>query len=163
MELVQTYPAESWKIWRLHKDHSTSLTTSSRICTMLSQSLATMKIWEFNNPLEGLDKFDSNLQKFNKVLHNDKMTNNMAIMNLRAATHGNKDLLASWAQCENAHDIMNKPAPTYEEYYAYLLKFLKKIEAAIHNDITSRKANSANSDYLHHIHLMMIYTRMLLI
>ena len=62
---------------------------------MLSQSLATMKVLEFSNTLEGLDKFDSNLQKSNKVLHNDKMTNNMAIMYLRAATHGDKDLLAS--------------------------------------------------------------------
>ena len=69
-------------------------------------------------------------------------------MYLRSATHGNKDMLASWAQCENAHDLMNKPVPTYEEYYTYLLKYLKKVEAAIHDDTTSRKANSANSDYL---------------
>ena len=148
MRLVQTYPDEPRKIWKLHEEHSTSSTTSSRICTMLSQSLATMKISEFSNPLEGLDKLDSNLQKFNKVSHTDKMTNNMAIMYLRAATHGNKDLLASWAQCENVHDLMNKPAPTYEEYYAYLLKFLKKVEATITDDTTSRKANSANSSYL---------------
>ena len=74
---------------------------------MLSQSLATMKISDCTNPLEGLDKFDSDLQKFNKVSHNDKMSNNLAIMYLRSATHGNKDLLASWAQCENAHDLMN--------------------------------------------------------
>ena len=85
---------------------------------MLSQSLATIKISEFSNPLEGLNKFDSNLQKFNKISHHDKMTNTMAIMYLRSTTHGNKDLLASWAQCENAHDIMNLPDPTYEEYYA---------------------------------------------
>ena len=64
---------------------------------MLSQSLATMKISESTNPLEGLDKFDSMLQKFNKVSKNDKMTDNMAIMYLRSAIHGNKDLLASWA------------------------------------------------------------------
>ena len=67
---------------------------------------------------------------------------------MRADTHGNKDLLASWAQYENVHDLMNKPAPTYDEYYAYLLKFSKKVEAAITNDTTSRKANSANSSYL---------------
>ena len=72
----------------------------------------------------------------------------MAIMYLRAATHGNRDLLASWAQCENVHDLMNKPAPTYEEYYAYLLKFSKKVEATITDNTTSRKANSANSSYL---------------
>ena len=97
-----------------------------------------MKISEFSNPLKGLDKFDSNLQKFNKVSHNNKMTNNVAIMYLRVATHDNRDLLASWAQCENIHDLMNKPAPTYEEYYAYLLKFSKKVEAAITDDTTSR-------------------------
>ena len=148
MRLVRTYPDEPCKIWKLHKEHSTSSTTSSCICTMLSQSLANMKILEFSNPLEGLDKFDSNLQKFNKVSHTDKMTNNMAIMYLRAATHGNKDLLASWAQCENMHDLMNEPAPTYEEYYAYLLKFLKKVEIAITSNTTSLKANSADSSYL---------------
>ena len=107
-----------------------------------------MKISDFSTPLEDLNKFDSNLQKFNKVSHNDKMTNNMTIMYLRSATHGNKDLLASWAQCENVHNIMNLPAPTYEEYYAYLLKFSKKVEAAINNDTTGQKANNAESDYL---------------
>ena len=85
-----------------------------------------MKITEFKTPLEGLDKFDSDLQKYNRVAHNDQMTDNMAIMYLRAATHGNKDLLASWVQCENAHDLMAKPAPTYEQFYAFLLKFAKK-------------------------------------
>ena len=43
---------------------------------------------------------------------------------------------------------MNKPVPTYEEYYAYLLKFSKKVEAAIHDDTTGQKASSAKSDYL---------------
>ena len=107
-----------------------------------------MKITEFRNPLEGLDKFDSDLQNFNRVAHNDKMTNDMATMYLRAATHGNKDLLAAWAQCENVHDLMSKPAPTYDEFYAYLLKFSKKVEAAITDDTTTRKTNSANSGYL---------------
>ena len=148
MRLVRTYPDEPRKIRKLHEAHSTSSTTSSRICTMLSQSLATMKILEFSNPLEGLDKFDSNLQKFIKVSHYDKMTNNMAIMYLQAATHVNKDLLASWAQCENIHNLMNETAPTYEECYAYLLKFSKKVEAAITDDTTSRKANNADSSYL---------------
>ena len=43
MRLVRTYPKDPRKIWRLHEEHSTSSTTSSRICTMLSQSLATMR------------------------------------------------------------------------------------------------------------------------
>ena len=100
MRLVRTYPGEPRKIWKLHKDHSISSNTSSRICTMMSQSLATMKVLEFRNPLEGLNKFDSNLQKFNGVSHNNKMTDKLAIMYLRAATRANKDLLAAWAQCE---------------------------------------------------------------
>ena len=82
MRLVRSYPNDPRKIWKLHEDHSTSSTTSSRICTMLSQSLATMKISEFRNPLEGLDKFDSNLQKFNRISPNDKMTDKLAIMYL---------------------------------------------------------------------------------
>mmetsp|Transcript_41755 Transcript_41755/g.46613 ORF Transcript_41755/g.46613 Transcript_41755/m.46613 type:complete len:100 (+) Transcript_41755:154-453(+) len=43
---------------------------------------------------------------------------------------------------------MGKPAPTYDECYAYMLKFAKKVEAAITNNTTSRKANSTNSSYL---------------
>ena len=43
---------------------------------------------------------------------------------------------------------MGKASPTYDEFYAYLLKFSKKVEAAITNNTTSRKANSANSSYL---------------
>ena len=115
---------------------------------MLSQSLATMKIMERDNPLQGLDLFDSNLQKFNKVSVYNKMTNELAVMYLRAATFGNKDLLSAWAACETMHEAMNKPAPTYDEFYAYLLKFAKKLEAAITNNTTSRKANSAESSYL---------------
>ena len=106
MRLVRTHPGDPRKVWKLHEEHSTSSTTSSCICIMLSQSLVTMKITEFSNPLEGLDRFDSDLQKFNKVSHLDPMSNNMAIMYLRAATHSNKDLLASWAQCENVHNLM---------------------------------------------------------
>merc|ERR1712194_791705 len=106
----------------LHEDHQTSSTTSSRICTMLSQSLANMKFSESRNLLEGLDKFDSNLQKFNRISPNDKMTNNIATMYLRSATHTNKDLLAAWVQCEAMHEMTGKPTPTYEEFYAFMLK-----------------------------------------
>ena len=82
MRLVRMHPDKLRTIWKLHEEHSKSSTTSSQICTMLSQSLATMKISNSSNPLEGLDKFDSDLQKFNKVSHNDKMTNNLATMYL---------------------------------------------------------------------------------
>ena len=115
---------------------------------MLSQNLATMKITEFENPLQGLDKFDSDLQKFNKVSHCNPMSNELAIMYLRATTHGNKDLLSAWAQCETMHKALKNPAPTYDEFYAYLLKFAKKLEASITNNTTNRKANSAKSSYL---------------
>ena len=43
---------------------------------------------------------------------------------------------------------MNKPTPTYEEMYTYLLRFAKKLEAGITENTTSRKANSAESSYL---------------
>ena len=148
MRLVRTHPDDPRKIWKKHEDHSTSSTTSSCICTMLSQNLATVKISEFDNPLQGLDKFDSDLQKFNKVSHNNSMTDDLAIMYLRSTTHGSKDLLSAWAQCKTVHDAMGKPAPTYDEFHAYLLKFLKKVEAAITDDTTSQKDNSANSSYL---------------
>ena len=107
-----------------------------------------MKLSESRTILEGLDKFDSNLQKFNRISPNDKMTNNIATMYLRSATHTNKDLLAAWVQCETMHEMMNKPTPTYEEFYAFLLKVAKKMEDAITDNSTTRKANSATSDYL---------------
>ena len=115
MRLVQTSPNDPRRIWREHEAHSTSSTTSSHICTMLAQSLATMKITESANPLQGLDLFDSNLQKFNKVSVYNKMSDQLAVMYLRAATFGNKDLLSAWAACETMHEAMNKPAPTYDE------------------------------------------------
>ena len=115
---------------------------------MLSQSLANMKITEFDHPLQGLDKFDSNLQKFNKVSRNNKMPDGLAMLYLRSTTHGNKDLLSAWAQCETMHEALNKLAPTYDEFYAYLLKFAKKLEASITDNTTSQKANSAESSYL---------------
>ena len=61
MRLVCTHPDKPRTIWKLHEEHSKLSTTSSRICTMLSQSLATMKISNFSNPLKGLDKFDFDL------------------------------------------------------------------------------------------------------
>ena len=107
---------------------------------MLSQSLATMKIMECDNPLQGLDKFDSNLQKFNKASIYNSMPNDLVVMYLRAATYGNKDLLSAWAQCETMHEALNKLAPTYDEFYAYLLKFAKKLEASITDNTTSQKS-----------------------
>ena len=79
MRLVRTYPNNPCKIWSLHETHSLLSTISSNICTMLNQSLAKMKITEFDHPLQGLDKFDSNLQKFNKVSRNKKMLDDIAI------------------------------------------------------------------------------------
>ena len=46
------------------------------------------------------------------------------------------------------HKALNKPAPIYDEFYAYLFKFAKKLEASITDNTTSRKANSAESSYL---------------
>ena len=37
----------------------------------------------------------------------------------------------------NRAQTMGKPAPTYKEFYAYLLKFAKKVEAAITDNATS--------------------------
>ena len=161
MRLVRTYPDKPCTIWKEHKEHSTSSTTSSRICTMLSQNLATMKITEFDHPLQGLDRFYSDLQKFNKVSNLNQMPNDLAVMYLRATNHGNKDLLSAWAQCETVHEAMGKPVPTYKKFYAYLLKFAKKVEAAITNNTTSRKLIVRNQVIYHHTHRQMINMRML--
>ena len=104
MKLVRTYPDDPRRIWREHEAHSTSSMTSSHICTMLSKSLANTKITECDNPLQGLDLYDSNLQKFNKVSVHNNMHNDLAIMYLRAATFGNKDLRSAWAACETFHE-----------------------------------------------------------
>ena len=76
------------------------------------------------------------------------MPDEIAIMYLRSTTHGNEKLLSAWAQCETIHEALNKPASTYQEFYAYLLKFAQKLEAAVTDNTTSRKANSAESSYL---------------
>ena len=68
--LTRKHLGEPRLIWKLHEEHATSLTTSSKICTGLSQEIAKMKIVTFDNPTKGLDTFDSYLTMFNKILPN---------------------------------------------------------------------------------------------
>ena len=65
------------------------------------------------------------------------------------ASHGNKELLSAWTQYETMKTTMTPGTiPSYDEYYEYLLGYAKKLEAAVANNTSSRKANSAESDYL---------------
>ena len=52
---------------KLHKGHVISSTTSSHICTSLSQELAKMQIVDFDYPTKDLDTFDSFLAKLNTI------------------------------------------------------------------------------------------------
>ena len=58
------------------------------------------------------------------------MPNLLAIMYLKSASHGNKELLSAWTQCETMTETM-KPGttPTYDEYYEYMLGYAKKIRS----------------------------------
>ena len=87
-------------VWTLHEAHTTSLTTSSNICTGLSQELAKMKIVTFDTSTKGLNTFDSYLTTFNKISPNSQIPDAISIMYLKSATHGNSDLLSAWTQCE---------------------------------------------------------------
>ena len=77
------------------------------------------------------------------------MPDSLAIMYLKSTTHGNKELLSAWAQCEVVTEAL-KPGttPINDEYYGYMLGYAKKLEAAVTDNTTSRKANSAESGYL---------------
>ena len=81
------------------------------------------------------------------------MLNSLSIMYLKSASHVNKKLLSAWTQYETMTETM-KPAttPTYDEYYEYMLGYAKKLEAAVAYNTPSQKVNSAESDYLNHIH-----------
>ena len=147
LRLMRKYPDDPRLVWKLHEAHSTSSTTSANISADLSQQLAKMKITEFDTLTGGLDKFDSNLQKLNKI-SNCLLPDKMAIMFLKSATCGNRDLLSAWAQCVTMREAVNKPPATYDEFYLYLLDFAKRLEASVSDNTTSRKANSAESHFL---------------
>ena len=123
--LTRKHPDDHRLVWTLHEAHATSSTTSSNICTRLSQELAKMKIVTFNTPTKGLDTFDSYLTTFNKISPNSQMPNALSIMYLKSATHENSDLLSDWTQCEARKENMTprESLPTYDEYYKYLLGY----------------------------------------
>ena len=106
-----------------------------------------MKIQNFDHPTKDLDTFTSYLAKFNKISKGSPIPNLLAIMNLKSASHGNKELQSAWTQCETMMETM-KPGttPTYNEYYEYMLGYAKKLEAAVTNNTTSQKTNAAESD-----------------
>ena len=68
--LTRKHPGDPRLIWMLHEAHATSSTTSSNICTCLSQELAKMKIVTFDTPTKSLEIFDSYLTTFNKISPN---------------------------------------------------------------------------------------------
>ena len=147
--LTRKHPLDPRLVWKLHEPHATSSTTSSNICTGLSQELAKMKINDFAHPTKGLNTFDSYIATFNKILKSSSMPNILAIMDLQSAFHGNKELLSAWTQCETMIETMKlDTTPTYDKHYEYMLGHAKKLEPAIANNTPSRKANSAESDYL---------------
>ena len=148
--LTRKYPDEPRKIWNLHKAHSTLSATLSNICTGLGRELAKLKIVTFDNPTKGLDTFDFYLTKFNKISPKSQMSDSLAIMYLQSVTCGNSDLLSAWTQCEAIKECITPggPSPTFDEYYAYLLQYAKKLEVAVENNSPSLKANLSETDYL---------------
>ena len=147
--LTRKHPLDPQLVWKLHKVHATSSTTSSNIYTSLSQELAKTKINEFHYSTKGMNTFDSYVANFNKVSKGSPIPDSLSIMYLKSTSHGNKKLLSAWTQFETMTETL-KPGttPTYEEYYEYLLGYTKKLEAAVTDNITNQKANAAESDYL---------------
>ena len=78
--LTRKYPGNPRLVWTLHEAHATSSTTSSNICTGLSQELAKVKIVTFDTPTKGLDTFDSYPTTFNKISPNSQIPNVLSIM-----------------------------------------------------------------------------------
>ena len=148
--LTRKHPGGPRLIWKLHKAYVTSLTTSSNIYNGLSQELAKIKIVTFDTPTKGLDTFDSYLTTFNKISKGSPMLDSLSVMYLKSASHGNKELLSAWTQCEVMKENMTPggPSPKYNEYYKYLLGYAKKLELAVEYYTPSRKAKSSELDYL---------------
>ena len=115
--LTRKYPLDPRLVWKLHEAHATLSTTSSNICTGLSQELAKIKMNDFDLPTKGLDKFDSYLTTFNKISKCSPMPNSLSIMYLKSASHGNKELLSAWTKCEIMKETVTPgTTPTYDEY-----------------------------------------------
>ena len=97
-----------------------------------------MKINDFDHTAKGLDAFDSYLTTFNKISKGSPMPDSLSIMYLKSVSHGNKELLYAWTQCETITETM-KPGttPIYNEYFEYMLGYAKKLEAAVANNTPS--------------------------
>ena len=107
-----------------------------------------MEINDFHHPTKGLGTFDLYLATFNKISKGSPMPNMLAVMYLKSASHGNKELLSAWTQYETMTETMKLGTiPTYDEYYEYMLGYATKLEAAVANNTSSQKAKSAESDY----------------
>ena len=147
--LTRKHPGDQRLVWKLHKAHTTSSTTSSNICTSLSQELAKMKMYDFDLPTKGLDMFDSYFTMFNKVLKGNPMPASLSVMHLKSPFHGNKELLSAQTQCKTMKETITPgTTPPYDECYEYLLGYAKKLKVAVADNTSSQKTNSAESDYL---------------
>ena len=108
-----------------------------------------MKVADFDCPTKFLDAFDSKLDKFDEIFL-DVLPASMATSFLKSSTRGNPKLLSAWAACETIRQNTSPGTiPTYDQYFEYLMFHTKQLEAAITDNTTSRKANVAQSDYLH--------------
>ena len=148
MKLTRKCFDNPWEILRLHEEHQHALVTSAWITTSLSQDLANTKVIDFSSPTKYLDTFDSKLEKLN-LISVDPMPPSMSVGFFKISTHGNTELLSAWANCEIITERLTPNiAPTYDAYFEFLMSHAKKLEDSITNNLTSQKANVAESDYM---------------
>ena len=149
--LTRKHPGKPWLVWKLHKDHATLSTTSSNICTGLSQELA--KNLYFDYPAKVLDKFDSYLSKFNTISKGIPMLNTLSIMYLKSATHGNKELLSAWMQCEAVtKNVKPNTTLTYDIYFEYMINYVKNWKWLSPTTLQAEKPTLLNLITYYNIH-----------
>ena len=107
-----------------------------------------MKVTDFDCSTQCLDVFYTKLEKFNEISPVNLPTS-MAVSFLMSVTHGNCELRSAWATKETICQSQTPPTtPTYDEYFDYLMFHAKQLEASFIDNTTTRKVNSAKSDYL---------------
>ena len=148
LKLVRLYEIDPKTIWRKHKGHQTSSSSSQRIAIVLSNRISNMTIATSKSRSDFLEEFDKTLTKFDKVSA-DKMPESQKIGLLRRAVNANEQLLQAWSTVETIIANGNKAGTpiSYHTYMDYLVQHSDMLdEGALNN--TTLKANKSQSNYM---------------
>ena len=147
LKLVRSFEDDPKSLWRKHKEHQRSSSSSQRIAIVLSNRLSNMTIATAKSSLAFLEDFDKSVTKFNKVSA-DKMPESQKVGLLRKAVNSNNQLLQAWSAVEtiiaNSSTTGTNTPISYKKFIDYLVQHANMLEEGAMNN-TNRKANKMNT------------------